>query len=195
MKTDKAKTSVKAKTKSAKQVVKKQLEISITNKFLEALKGLGHDADKFSKDIKKTSKELAKKLAKKYNEVKDAVEEKLDSKSKAIKIKKIKRPISLSAKPSHITTKKAVTVKKKAVVKNTPELLKPKVTNRSSAVVKKTTKSQVNSKVPTVKPATVKTAPAPAKKISAAKPAVKKVKSAVVPAPVNSVKIDETTSN
>ena len=81
MKTNKPKTLVKIDKKTAKQVVKKELEASITNKFMEALKSLGHDADKFSKDIKKTSKELAKKLSKKYNEVKVAVEEKLDSKS------------------------------------------------------------------------------------------------------------------
>ena len=58
---------------------------------MEALKSLGYDADKFSKDIKKTSKELAKKLTKKYAEVKIAVEEKLDTKSTEIKIKNIKR--------------------------------------------------------------------------------------------------------
>ena len=66
MKTNKPKTLVKTDKKTTKQVVKKELEASITSKFMEALKSLGHDADKFSKDIKKTSKELAKKLSKKY---------------------------------------------------------------------------------------------------------------------------------
>lgn len=193
MKTDKAKTTVKAKSKSAKQVVKKQLEVSITNKFLDALKSLGHDADRFSKEIKKTSKELAKKLAKKYNEVKDAVEEKLDSKSNAIKIKKIRRPISTSTKSAGTIVKKTVPLKAKSAKKNVPGLIKPVVAKSSVASVKKTTKVPVNSKTATVKPAVVKATPAPAKKTSSAKTAVNKVKTVAVVANASS-KAEENTS-
>ena len=194
MKTNKAKTSAKVEKKNAKQVVKKELEASITNKFLEALKSLGHDADKFSKDIKKTSKELAKKLAKKYNEVKVAVEEKLDGKSQAIKIKKIKRPISTSAKSMGAALKKSVPLKAKAVKKNTPGLAKPAAVKSEVSAVKKTTKAPVSSKESVSKPSAIKSAPAAVKKPSTAKPAVKKVKATVAPAKTDITKTEDTTS-
>ena len=55
MKANKVKTSVKDVKKKTKRVVKKQLETTISDKFFEAMKSLGHDAENFSKEIKKTS--------------------------------------------------------------------------------------------------------------------------------------------
>ena len=194
MKTNKVKSSLKAEKKMAKQTVKKDLEASITNKFLEALKSLGHDADKFSKDIKKTSKELAKKLSKKYNDVKVAVEEKLDSKSKAIKIKTIKRPITTTRKTTGITVKKAAPLKVKAVKKSSPSLVMPAVAKKPVTAVKKTTKAPVSAKVLAAKPATVKKTPAAAKKVSIAKPVTKKVKVKVTPVLAESTKPEDNPS-
>ena len=62
MKANKVKTSVKDVKKKTKRVVKKQLETTISDKFFEAMNSLGHDAENFSKEIKKTSKALAKKI-------------------------------------------------------------------------------------------------------------------------------------
>ena len=98
MKANKAKTSKKAVKKLSKRVIKKELEASISDKFLEALKSLGHDAGKFSKDIKKTSKLLAKKLADRYKEVKNAVEVKLDSSTPVSGSKKVKKPLTTPKK-------------------------------------------------------------------------------------------------
>ncbi|MFA6944990.1 MAG: hypothetical protein WC220_03725, partial [Pedobacter sp.] len=91
MKANKAKTSGKVVKKQTKRSVKKELEASISDKFFEAMKSLGHDADNFSKEIKKTSKLLAKKLAGKYKEVKSAVEDKIESSTKSLKGKAIKK--------------------------------------------------------------------------------------------------------
>lgn len=206
MKTNKTKTSIKTEQKTAKQVVKKELEASITNKFLEALKSLGHDADKFSKDIKKTSKELAKKLARKYNEVKVAVEEQKDSKSNATKIKRIKRPIAISTKKAVSPVKKAVLLKPKAaplkpkaiplkpkaVKKSTPKVVKPIVSKSTATAAKKTIKSPVK-KAATTKPVAVKSAKSPAKKIVAKKPVVNKVKATVAPVAKKARKNTKTT--
>jgi len=126
MKANKSKISDKADKKTAQKTVKKELEISITHKFLDALKGLGYDAEKFSKEVKKTSKELAKKISKKYNEVKLAVEDKLVKQAEVIKVKKIKSPGINKAKAPLKSTKKPLLSNsnlmkdKKVVVVKTP---------------------------------------------------------------------------
>lgn len=124
MKANKAKTSGKVVKKQAKRVVKKELEASISDKFFDALKSLGHDAGKFSKEIKKTSKALAKKLAGKYKEVKSAVEDKLESKVKSIKPKSIIKPQNSGGKSVVSAVKKAekvvARVSKTAVKAKTP---------------------------------------------------------------------------
>lgn len=154
MKANKAKTSKKAVNKVSKRVVKKELEASISDKFLEALKSLGHDAGKFSKDIKKTSKLLAKKLADKYKEVKDAVEVKLDSSSSGPKSKKVKKPLT--------TPKKSVTA----------------AVHKAEKVVAKVNRAAVKAKVPLKKaPGSVTASPGSAKSASA-KPAARKPVSA-----------------
>jgi hypothetical protein len=119
MKVNKSKLSEKTDAKTAQKVVKKELEVSITHKFLDALKGLGYDAEKFSKEVKKSSKVLAKKISKKYSEVKIAVEEKLVKKPATVKIKTIKSPIVAKAKAAKAPAKKAPAtkiVKEKKVV-------------------------------------------------------------------------------
>ena len=134
MKANKSKISDKSDKKTAQKTVKKELEVSITHKFLDALKGLGYDAEKFSKEVKKTSKELAKKISKKYNEVKLAVEDKLVKQPEVIKIKKIKSPLIAKAKPALAPTKKTPlsnsNLKKdtKVVVAKTPVVTAKKVT-------------------------------------------------------------------
>src|SRR5690606_14606127 len=127
MKANKAKTSKKAVKKVSKRAVKKELETSIADKFLEALKGLGHDAGKLSKEIKKTSKVLAKKLSDKYHEVKIAVEEKLESKKP--KAKKAKKPLT-SAKRN---VSSAVVKAEKVVAKATSAAAKAKTPVRTIA--------------------------------------------------------------
>lgn len=138
MKANKAKTSNKAVKKVDKQLIKKELETSITAKFLDALKGMGHDAEKFTKEIKKTSKVLAKKIAKKYKEVKVVVGGKLES--------------SVKTKPLSVPVKKTVSAPKKAIAS---------AVKKAEKVVTKVQKTKVPSSMPVRKKSTVsRTSPA-----------------------------------
>ena len=47
----KVRSDKKSPGKNSKRVSKKELETSITNKFMEVICGLGHDAGKLGKDI------------------------------------------------------------------------------------------------------------------------------------------------
>ena len=62
-----------------KKSAKKVLEISITEKFMQALTELGHDATKLKREVKKASKFVAKKIERKLKVVKQVVEAKIDS--------------------------------------------------------------------------------------------------------------------
>ncbi len=50
------------KKKEKSKVKNKDLENSITNKFMEAVKGLGHDAEKLKKEISKAGKAVSQKI-------------------------------------------------------------------------------------------------------------------------------------
>lgn len=50
--------------KSLKKQDKKDLQSNITQRFLDAVSNLGHDADRIAKDLKKIGKQLAEKLSK-----------------------------------------------------------------------------------------------------------------------------------
>ncbi|WP_395626360.1 hypothetical protein [Daejeonella sp.] len=165
MKANKSKISDKADKKTAQKTVKKELEISITHKFLDALKGLGYDAENFSKEVKKTSKELAKKISKKYNEVKLAVEDKLVKQAEEIKIKRIKSSVTTKAKAPLKPAKKPLISSsnlikdKKVVVAKTPAVTAKKVTKVSNTRAPKTV----------TKVATVETKTVSVKKVEGAK--------------------------
>lgn len=87
-----AKSSVKA-SKEAKKAHRKQLELSITDKFLEAIRSLGHDAGAITKEVKKASKLVAKKASEKFTDIKGAVEHKFDSGTAEVPKAKIKRAV------------------------------------------------------------------------------------------------------
>lgn len=161
MKANKAKTSNKAVKKVDKQLIKKELETSISAKFLDVLKGMGHDAEKFTKEIKKTSKALARKIAKKYKEVKVVVGEKLESN---VKVKPLNAPVkkTVSAPRKAITSavKKAekivTSVQKTKVPVSTPARKKSAVSRKSPAI-----KSPETAVVAEVKKPAVKKTPRP----------------------------------
>jgi hypothetical protein len=184
MKANKSKISDKADKKTVQKTVKKELEVSITHKFLDVLKGLGYDAEKFSKEVKKTSKELAKKISKKYNEVKLAVEDKLVKQPEVIKIKKIKSPVIAKAKPalapvkkspssnSNLKNDKSVVLAKAPIarakkVTKAPNTLAPNIEKKAATVKKQATSVK---KVEPPKPLTR------AKKVSTASPSGNKGK-------------------
>jgi len=87
-----------------KRSAKKQLELTITEKFMAVLTELGHDADKLKREVKKASKFVTKKIERKFKEVKQAVGDKLGS-----------APVTDAVKKSASTAKKDV-VKKAAKV-------------------------------------------------------------------------------
>lgn len=115
MKANKTKTSKKSDKKIRKREVKAELESSITQRFLEAVKGLGLDAGKFSKDIQKTSKLLARKLSDKYGKLKAKLSER-DEQENITAVKKLKRPVT-SAKKAPASASKAEKVISKATAK------------------------------------------------------------------------------
>jgi hypothetical protein len=183
MKANKSKISDKSDKRTAQKTVKKELEVSITHKFLDALKGLGYDAEKFSKEVKKTSKELAKKISKKYNEVKLAVEDKLVKQPEVIKIKKIKSPLIAKAKPALAPAKKTPlsnsNLKKDTkVVAKTPVVTAKKVTKapRTRAPKTITKATPVESKAVSVKNVESPKRLPRTKKVSTASPKVIKNK-------------------
>lgn len=94
MKSKKSKSSNKATKKTTQRVAKKQLEATISEKFMEAVKGLGHDAGKIGKEIKKASKQLAEKLSGKIQEIKESVDSKADAKVKKTKVKALKKSVT-----------------------------------------------------------------------------------------------------
>ena len=157
MKANKAKTSKKAVKKLSKRVIKKELEASISDKFLEALKSLGHDAGKFSKDIKKTSKLLAKKLADRYKEVKNAVEVKLDSSTPVSRSKKVKKSLTTPKKLVTAAVHKAekvvakvnrAAVKAKAPLKRAPGSVTARTGSAKSAAPAKSTATKPAARKP-----------------------------------------------
>ncbi|MDP3469889.1 MAG: hypothetical protein Q8S11_16220 [Daejeonella sp.] len=158
MKANKVKTSGKVVKKQTKRIIKKELELTISEKFFEAMKSLGHDAEKFSKEIKKTSKALAKKLAGTYKDVKNAVEDKFEGKSKSIKPKSISRAGVSAGKSVVSAVKKAekvvARVSKAAVKTKVPRLVTAGTGSSRSASSKPRVRTQtVAGKVVAHKPA------------------------------------------
>src|SRR6201988_4769666 len=92
-----------------KKSAKKQLEISITEKFLQALTELGHDAQKLKREVKKVSKFMAKKIDRKFKEVKTAIGDKFETKPVKKAVKK--------AEGSTVTAKKDIAKKVEKVGK------------------------------------------------------------------------------
>lgn len=64
----KTKKNKNISTKAKKQI-KNDIEISLTNKLSDFVRGLGHDASEIASELKKASKLLAKKLSKKVSSV------------------------------------------------------------------------------------------------------------------------------
>jgi len=195
MKSNKVKTSGKAVKKQTKRVVKKELESTISEKFFEVIKSLGHDAEKFSKEIKKTSKALAKKLTGTYNDVKNAVEDKLESKAKNTKTKKISKASVSAGKSVVSAVKKAekvvARVSKAAVKTKVPRLVTAGTATTKTSASKPRVRAQKNSapsaatKAVTVKPVAGKDAPVKAKPIVSRS---RKQATKVVPASADSAK-------
>jgi len=73
MKNSKAEDQKKAEKKAAK----KELEKSITAKFFEAVKNLGHDAEQIGEDLVLVSKFVAKKIGKKLSSAQKKAGEKV----------------------------------------------------------------------------------------------------------------------
>lgn len=130
MKTNKPKADkTKGKKKTAKKAVKKQIEQSLTEKFLEAVKGLGHNAELIADDIAKASKVAARKLSKKFKEVKEAVVHKIED---------LKTPDEAVAAPAKAVktagkaVKKATKTVKKVAGKAVPAVSSVKVDSMAS---------------------------------------------------------------
>jgi hypothetical protein len=61
-----------AKNKDSKKAAKKELQQNLSDKFFEAVKSLGHDAEKIGEDLMLVSKFVAKKLSRKVTAGKKA---------------------------------------------------------------------------------------------------------------------------
>jgi L-fucose mutarotase/ribose pyranase (RbsD/FucU family) len=126
MKTNK----IKPQKKAAKKAVQKHIEQSLTEKFLETVKGLGHNAELIAGDIAKLSKSAAKKLSKKFQEVKTVVEHKIEdvkASNKKSAINKVKLAKKDASKLMKKVDKSVTKVVKKAVKKAKPVATSVKV--------------------------------------------------------------------
>lgn len=87
--------------KQSKKNAEKDLEIKITDRFTDVIKGLGHNSDKITKEIKKASKLFSKKLIESLGDLKESVENKV-SKSR---IKEAKASIRAEEKAKKVVIK------------------------------------------------------------------------------------------
>jgi hypothetical protein len=63
-------TKAEAPKKGSKKAVKKEIQKNLTDKFFEAVRSLGHDAETIGEDLILVSKFVAKKIAKKVGNAK-----------------------------------------------------------------------------------------------------------------------------
>lgn len=153
---------IKPQRKITKKVVKKNIEKSLTDKFLTAVKDLGHNAEVIAEDIANLSKLAAKKLAKKFKDVKIAVEHQIEEvKPSAQKVKLDKKNTSKLLKKVDKSVAKVV---KKAVNKTKPVASSVKVKeinseeNVAAAINSSKRKKDMEPSNPTVKKSTEKSA-------------------------------------
>ena len=159
----------KVQKKDTKKTVKTELEKSLTSKFLEAVKHLGHDAERIAKDIEIAGKFVAKKIAKKLKGKKIAIENSIDGKTLkkgAIEVKKVVEKAVSQGKPVVQSVKVVAIATEEKVAKAISKPLKTAVA-KTKPVVSKAEEAVKLAAKPTPKPATK-----PAAK-PAAKPAVK----------------------
>ena len=157
----KAKNNKKIAKKDTSRTAKKELEVNITEKFIDVIVGLGYDTGKIGKDIKKTSKQLAGKLVDKFQSLKEAVAQQFENTTKN-KIKKVKKPLT-SAKTD---IAKAASKAEKVIAKATKANMDIKPAKRAYTRRAVTVTNDVNDGLKT---ADIKK-PKPAPKTSTAKP-------------------------
>jgi uncharacterized protein YicC (UPF0701 family) len=166
--------------KTSKKAEKKALEQSLTAKLFEAVKSLGHDAEKIGEDLILVSKFVAKKISKRVKPVKQ----------EAVKVgKKQAKKVAAQAVPDtdHVDdTLKISSEPKAGLAKRDDSKIKTKSTRapkKSEAVLKKAAAkpiATVSSVKVNIDPF-VEEASAPAEEVKASTPAV--VKSAKVSKP------------
>jgi hypothetical protein len=84
-------TKAEVQNKTSKKAEKKELQKNLSNKFFEAVKSLGHDAENIAEDLVLVSKFLAKKIGKKVSSTKKAAAKKAEVATEATEvIKKVK---------------------------------------------------------------------------------------------------------
>jgi hypothetical protein len=130
MKTDKPKVQKKV----AKKAAKKEIAKSLTDRFMEHMTELGHEAEKIGVDIKKVGLSVVKKLTGKFSNDKSGKNGTVAKKDKKIQkvVKKAvvkARPVAQSVKVIPIVTEEKVAdaITKKPVVEK-PVHTKPKKT-------------------------------------------------------------------
>jgi predicted RND superfamily exporter protein len=87
--------------KQTKKSAEKDLKIKITDRFTDVIKGLGHDSNKITKEIKKVSKLFSKKLLEKLDDLADS----LESKNSKSKIKEAEALVKSQEKAKKIVVK------------------------------------------------------------------------------------------
>jgi hypothetical protein len=138
------------KKKGKSKVKNKELESSITNKFMEAIHGLGHDAEKLKKEIAKAGKSVSQKInsalkdaqkaVTKTNVKKDKTAKKDGKKKEDVKTKVVKaaaKAEKVVTAASKAAANKVSTVSSRSVPKPAaPAIDKASVTPPEKEVVK-----------------------------------------------------------
>jgi hypothetical protein len=132
----------------AKKSEKKELEKTLTGKILEAVKNLGHDAERVARDVEIAGKFIAKKISKQLKSgktVKSEVKEKSLKKGEK-QVKRVVEKAAVKAKPVVNSVKVpaiaseekvAQAIKPRAKATPTPKVAKAPVAKTSSAAKKK----------------------------------------------------------
>ncbi|TDO24342.1 hypothetical protein [Pedobacter duraquae] len=160
MKNSKAEVQKKAEKKAAK----KELEKSLTAKFFEAVKNLGHDAEQIGEDLVLVSKFVAKKIGKKLGSTKKKVEENATdgvpaiAKKAASAKREVKKDIQKTKQAIKKVTAKAkpvissVKVEAIATAEKAAKLITKPVASTTAKVTKATKTAPAVKKMPARKP-------------------------------------------
>jgi hypothetical protein len=92
--------------------LKKQTEDTITNKFMQAVTELGHDAQKFKRQIKKASKLIAKKIERKLKKEKSVI-----NKAGKVTFPVVKQEVGIKAEQSLTDAKDTRKTSTKKIIK------------------------------------------------------------------------------
>ncbi|RYE27014.1 MAG: hypothetical protein EOP42_19865, partial [Sphingobacteriaceae bacterium] len=130
------------KKKGKSKVKNKELESSITNTFMQAVYGLGHDAEKLKKEIAKAGKSVSQKISSALKNAQKNITEPTIKKDKPVK-KEGKKKNEVKAVKAEAKAEKVVTAASKAAAVKTSAVSSRSVSKPASPKIDELPKNPV----------------------------------------------------